>query len=173
MSLVSITIHGDWLFKDNVLVVWNVGCTPNKMKEKNTINNFIIQTPRYIPSGTFGFWIKILENVPEEFRTLRAQKKRGTFSPSLDALRSSTTYYLPITTSKAHAGWRERRRFTLGDILKVSKFQSIQCTSYFAFSYSMVCITALCGSDHRRFVSLLFIVLSKISGAKVLKILLY
>ena len=25
------------------------------MKEKNTINNFIIQTPRYIPSGTFGF----------------------------------------------------------------------------------------------------------------------
>jgi hypothetical protein len=104
---------------------------------------------------------------------LRTQKKRGTFSPSLDALRSSTTYYLPITTSKAHAGWRERRRFTLGDILKVSKFQSIQCTSYFAFSYSMVCITALCGSDHRRFVSLLFIVLSKISGAKVLKILLY
>ena len=47
---------------------------------------------------------------------------------------------LPITTSKAHANWRERRCLTLGDYLKVSKFQEIQCISYFAFSYSMVCI---------------------------------
>ena len=38
------------------------------------------------------FVLNIIENVPEEFRELRAQKKRGTFSPSLDALRSSTTY---------------------------------------------------------------------------------
>jgi len=65
--------------------------------------------------------------------------------------------YLPITTSKAHAIRRERRRFTLGDSLKVSKFQSIQCTSYFAFSYSMVCITELCGFAHRHFISLLLI----------------
>ena len=67
--------------------------------------------------------------------------------------------YLPITTSKAHAMRRERRRLTLGDNLKVSKFQSIQCSSYFAFSYSMVCITELCGFAHRRFISLLLIFL--------------
>ena len=56
----------------------------------------------------------------------------------------------PITTSKAHAFWRERRCFTLGMFcLKVSKFQRIQCISYFAFSYSMVCIIKLCGLIHR------------------------
>jgi hypothetical protein len=33
----------------------------------------------------------------------------------------------PITTSKAHASWRERRYFTLGESLKVSKFQKFQC----------------------------------------------
>ena len=71
--------------------------------------------------------------------------------------------YLPITTSKAHAIRRERRRFTLGDSLKVSKFQSIQCKSYFAFSFSMVCITELCGFAHRRTVSLLLISSFKIS----------
>ena len=41
---------------------------------------------------------------------------------------------LPITTSKAHASRRERRCFTLGDFLKVSKFQgsSVQATSLFS-----------------------------------------
>ena len=35
--------------------------------------------------------------------------------------------------------------------LKVSKFQDIQCTSYFAFSYSMMCINILCGFSHRQY----------------------
>ena len=56
----------------------------------------------------------------------------------------------PITTSKAHACWRERRCLTLGmSCLKVSKFQGIQRISYFAFSYSVVCIIKLCGLFHR------------------------
>ena len=75
--------------------------------------------------------------------------------------------YLPITTSKAHAIRRERRRFTLGDSLKVSKFQRFQCISYFAFSYSMVCITGLCGFAHRRFISLLLISFCQNIGAKI------
>ena len=90
--------------------------------------------------------------MPKKTENLCTQKKRGTFSLSLDAMRSSTTYYLPITTSKAHATRRERRRFTLGDSLKVSKFQSIQCISYFAFFYSKVCINGLCGFSHRQYV---------------------
>ena len=77
--------------------------------------------------------------------------------------------YLPITTSKAHAMRRERRRLTLGDNLKVSKFQSIQCTSYFAFSYSMVCITELCGFAHRRFISLQLIFFVIFRPAKIQK----
>ena len=54
------------------------------------------------------------------------QKKRGTFSPSSVVLRSWTTLHHPTTTSKAHAIWRERRRFTLGGAMKVSKFQNNQ-----------------------------------------------
>ena len=61
----------------------------------------------------------------------------------------------PITTSKAHALRRERRCFALGIVfLKLSKFQNNQI-SYFAFSYSMMCITALCGFIHRRYFSLI------------------
>ena len=83
--------------------------------------------------GFSGFSARTLTN-------LRTQKKRGTFSPSLVVLRSWTTYNLPITTSKAHATWREHRCFTLGNCLKVSKFQNNQL-SYSAFSYSMMCIS--------------------------------
>ena len=104
--------------------------------------------------------------MPEEFRTLRTQKKRGTFSPSSVVLRSSTTYNSQLQRVKPtpYGGSVAASLWEL--FLKLSKFQNNQI-SYFAFSYSMVCITELCGSDHRRFVSLLFIVLSKISGANI------
>ena len=39
----------------------------------------------------------------------------------------------------------------------MSKFQNNQCTSYFAFSYSMMCISGLCVFSHRQYVWLIFI----------------
>ena len=94
--------------------------------------------------------------MPEEFRTLRTQKKRGTFSPSSVVLRSSTTYNSQLQRVKPtpYGGSVAASLWEL--FLKLSKFQNNQI-SYFAFSYSMVCITELCGSDHRRFASLLLI----------------
>ena len=63
---------------------------------------------------------------------------------------------LLTTTNIAHACWREHRCFIPGGFWKCRSSKE-SWTSYFAFSYSMVCITELCGSAHRRFVSLLLI----------------
>ena len=87
---------------------------------------------------------------------LRTQKKRGTFSPSSVVLRSSTTCNSQLQRVKPtpYGGSVAASLWEL--FLKLSKFQNNQI-SYFAFSYSMVCITELCGFAHRRFVSLLLI----------------
>ena len=72
-----------------------------------------------------------------------AHKKSVAFSPSSDVLRSSTTYYPQLQRTSPRI---TRNAVALsGDKLKVSKFQDIQI-SYFAFSYSMMCILiyALC-----------------------------
>ena len=104
--------------------------------------------------------------MPKEFRIVTRTKKRGTFSPSLDVLRSSTTFTLQLQRTSPRRK-RESRRLGLECKLKLSKFQNNQI-SYFAFSYSMMCITELCGFAHRRFVSLLLIFfLSNISGANI------
>ena len=82
-------------------------------------------------------------------------KKRGTFSPSLVLLRSSTTFTLQLQRTSPRRK-RESRRLVLECNLKVSKFQKYQI-SYFAFSYSMMCITELCGFIHRHSILLLLI----------------
>ena len=76
------------------------------------------------------------------------QKKRGTLSPSLEPLRSSTTDSsqlqrvkpTPVGGSAVALLWED---------FEVSKFQRFQCISNFAFFYSMVCIIKLCGLIHR------------------------
>ena len=108
-------------------------------------------SPCCIPSGSVGFIDKRwFENVPRWMLT--HTKKAWHFFAFIGTFEVFDYLNLPITTSKAHAGWRERRRFTLGDYLKVSKFQRFQCISYFAFIYSMVCINELCGFSHKLYV---------------------
>ena len=72
----------------------------------------------------------------------------GTFEV-LDYLLSPITTYESTPT-------RESRRLRLEIILKVSKFQKYQM-SYFAFSYSMMCILILCAMFHCHYFSFLFL----------------
>ena len=72
-----------------------------------------------------------------------AHKKNVDLMSSSVILRSWTTFFPQLQRTSPRL-WRERRCCLWGKILKVSKFQNNQI-SYFAFSYSMMCIKELCG----------------------------